>query len=168
MWKIDYTLRLYRNHENKISELYHKKSHKGDAGVDLYCPREIVVPAKSQAKIRLGCHASINKKTRIRFPTKEDITTMEGIGYFLFPRSSISKTPLRMSNSIGLIDAGYRGELIGVVDNISEEDYTVRQGDRLFQIVNPDLIPFTEILENEESDMDETERGSGGFGSTGK
>ena len=73
-----------------------------------------------------------------------------------------------MSNSIGLIDVGYRGELIGVVDNISEEDYVVKTGDRLFQIVNADLAPFKEIFENEECDMDETERGAGGFGSTGK
>ncbi len=168
MLKVEYTLRLYKNHENEYPEMYQKKNHIGDAGIDLYCPREVVVPAKSQAKIRLGCHASISKKTRIRFPCQGDITTLEGIGYFLFPRSSISKTPLRMSNSIGLIDAGYRGELIGVVDNISDEDYTVKQGDRLFQIVNPDLTPFTEILENEECDIEKTDRGSGGFGSTGK
>ena len=168
MMNVDYTLKLYRNHENNHTELYKKTGHTGDAGVDLYCPRELLIPAKSQAKIRLGCHASIIKKTRFHFSSKNDISTMEGVGYFLFPRSSISKTPLRMSNSVGLIDSGYRGELIGVVDNISDEDYLVKQGDRLFQIVNPDLKPFTEILENDECDIDETERGSGGFGSTGK
>jgi len=168
MMKVDYTLRLYRNHENENPELYKKTSHTGDSGVDLFCPRDVVVPAKGQAKIRLGCHASVGKKTRIQFPSGGDFSTMEGVGYFLFPRSSISKTPLRMSNSIGLIDVGYRGELIGVVDNISEEDYLVKTGDRLFQIVNADLAPFKEIFENEECDMDETERGAGGFGSTGK
>ncbi len=167
MLKVEHSLRLYRNHENKHPELYKKKEHSGDAGVDLYCPRDVVVPAKGQAKIRLGCHASVGKKTRVQFPPGGDFSTMEGVGYFLFPRSSISKTPLRMSNSIGLIDAGYRGELIGVVDNISDQDYTVKEGDRLFQIVNSNLEPFFEIMENEECDIDETDRGSGGFGSTG-
>ena len=168
MMKVEYTLKLYRNHENQHSELYKKSVNKGDSGVDLFCPRDVLVPAKSQEKIRLGCHASIVKKTQINFPSGGDFTTMEGVGYFLFPRSSISKTPLRMSNSIGLIDSGYRGELIGVVDNISDEDYLIKQGDRLFQIVNGYLSSFVEIVENEECEMDETERGAGGFGSTGK
>jgi dUTP pyrophosphatase len=70
-----------------------------------------------------------------------------------------------MSNSIGLIDAGYRGELIAVVDNISDDNYLIKEGTRLFQIVNPSLTSFSriEIMDN----LTETERGTGGFGSTG-
>jgi dUTP pyrophosphatase len=85
--------------------------------------------------------------------------------YLLMPRSSISKTPLRMSNSIGLIDAGYRGEIIAMVDNIKTEDYMIHIGDRLFQIVAMDGSPISFELVD---DLSETTRGSGGFGSTGK
>ena len=81
------------------------------------------------------------------------------------PRSSISKTPLRMSNSIGLIDGGYRGEIMASCDNIKDYEYQVEKGQRLFQIVSPDLssIQFT-IVDN----LSDTSRGLGGFGSTGK
>ena len=83
----------------------------------------------------------------------------------LVPRSSISKTPLRMANSIGIIDAGYRGEIMAAVDNISDEDYMISPGDRLFQLVHPTLYP---IHASVESNLSDTERGEGGFGSTGK
>ena len=89
----------------------------------------------------------------------------DGKPYYLFPRSSISKTPLRLSNSIGLIDGGYRGEIIAAVDNIKEEDCTVEPGQRLFQLVAMDGSPIqVEIVD----ELSETTRGSGGFGSTGK
>ena len=49
----------------------------------------------------------------------------KNVSYYLYPRSSIIKTPLRMSNSVGIIDAGYRGNIIGCVDNIGDIPYTV-------------------------------------------
>ena len=81
------------------------------------------------------------------------------------PRSSISKTPLRLCNSIGLIDAGYRGEIIAAVDNIKKESYKINVGERLFQLVamNGSKINFELV-----SKLTETDRGTGGFGSTGK
>ena len=90
---------------------------------------------------------------------------LDNKAYYLFPRSSISKTPLRLANSIGLIDGGYRGELVGMVDNIYPEDYTVKKGERYFQLVAVDSSPIEFELVDELSD---TSRGEGGFGSTGK
>ena len=85
--------------------------------------------------------------------------------YLLMPRSSISKTPLRQCNSVGLIDAGYRGEIMAAVDNIKDIPYTVEPGQRLFQLVSMDGAPITfEIV----SELSQTDRGDGGFGSTGK
>jgi dUTP pyrophosphatase len=81
------------------------------------------------------------------------------------PRSSIAKTPLRLSNSIGLIDGGYRGEIMAAVDNIKTEDYTVEPGQRLFQLVAMDGAPIHFELVDA---LSETTRGEGGFGSTGK
>ena len=51
------------------------------------------------------------------------------------PRSSISKTPLRLANSIGLIDGGYRGEIMACCDNIKDYEYTIEKGQRLFQLL---------------------------------
>jgi len=82
----------------------------------------------------------------------------------LYPRSSISKTPLRLANSIGIIDSGYRGNIMAAVDNISDEPYQVQKGQRLFQICGRYLEPIELQLVEELSD---TERGNGGFGSTG-
>ena len=81
------------------------------------------------------------------------------------PRSSIAKTPLRLCNSVGLIDGGYRGEIMAVVDNIKSNDYTVEPNQRLFQLVAMNGSPISfEIVQ----DLSESTRGEGGFGSTGK
>jgi len=86
-------------------------------------------------------------------------------GYYMYPRSSISKTPFRLANSVGIIDSGYRGDLMAKVDSVYQTDYKVNVGDRLFQLCTPTLEPFDSI---EMVDFTtETERGSGGFGSSG-
>ena len=85
--------------------------------------------------------------------------------YLLMPRSSISKTPLRLCNSIGLIDAGYRGEIMAAVDNVKQEKYEIDMGQRLFQIVSMDGGPISFELTDE---LSQTKRGTDGFGSTGK
>ena len=84
------------------------------------------------------------------------------IGYYLYPRSSIVKTGFRLANSVGIIDSGYRGNLMAYFDVIKNDRVEVHQ--RLVQICAPDLGPFkVEIVDS----LDETERGDGGFGSTG-
>jgi dUTP pyrophosphatase len=93
----------------------------------------------------------------------------EGFVGLVFPRSSIRKTNLQLSNSVGVIDSGYRGELqatfnkIQGVDNVDRENYKV--GDRVCQIM---IIPHPTIEFNEVEELSNTERGEGGFGSTGK
>ena len=85
--------------------------------------------------------------------------------FYIYPRSSISKTPLRLANSVGIVDSGYRGNLMLALDNIKQAPYTIRKGQRLAQICSPHLSPiFFSIVES----LSETERGSGGFGSTGR
>ena len=87
--------------------------------------------------------------------------------YYLYPRSSISKTPLIMANSVGIIDKDYRGDIMAKVRHIpfeGVEDYKVEMGTRLFQICSPDLSPLKLVIVEE---LTETSRGEGGFGSTG-
>lgn len=90
--------------------------------------------------------------------------------YYLYPRSSISKTPLRMANCVGIIDSGYRGNLIAKVDHIKQDeesqDYVVPAGSRLVQVCSHNLLPFNSVQLVDELDV--TERGEGGFGSTGR
>lgn len=101
-------------------------------------------------------------------------------GYYMYPRSSLSKTHLRLANSTGIVDAGYRGHLIGMFDvvNIPEEvfinknrecDYFGKKYDRYIQICAPGLVPIVvKIVETTEELGEQTERGYGGFGSTGR
>jgi dUTP pyrophosphatase len=120
-----------------------------DSGYDLYASETINIPARTTGKIKFGI-ACENKVTN-------------PCGYFLMPRSSIYKTPLRICNCVGLIDYLYRGEIMAIVDNNSDKDYEVKLGDRLFQLVAPSAEPWTiEIVD----ELSSTERGAGGFGST--
>ena len=132
-------LEFYRNHGH---------FHDGDAGLDLYVLEDIHFDPGETKAIKLGISCE-----------PED-----GIAYYLFPRSSISKTPLRMANSIGLIDGGYRGEIMAMCDNIKSESYTAEKGQRLFQLVATDSSPIQYELVEE---IEMTTRGTGGFGSTG-
>jgi dUTP pyrophosphatase len=84
--------------------------------------------------------------------------------YCLYVRSSIYKTPLRLSNNVGIIDSGYRGNLGSVFD--VSEPVVLKRGQRLIQVCAPDLAPFRVELVDENR-LGNTLRGSGGFGSTG-
>tara|TARA_Y100001970_G_C14146557_1_gene810177 strand:- start:579 stop:1016 length:438 start_codon:yes stop_codon:yes gene_type:complete len=127
----------------------HGHFHSGDAGLDLYALEDLEFQPKETKLIKFGISCE-----------PED-----GVAYFLIPRSSISKTPLRMSNSIGLIDGGYRGEIMACCDNIKESNYIVKKGQRLFQLVSSSCSEIEYELKNE---LKDSTRGSGGFGSTGK
>jgi dUTP pyrophosphatase len=102
----------------------------------------------------------------------DEITNVGGVcyntGYYMFPRSSISKTPLLMSNHTGIIDSGYRGNLIAAVRYLHNgtTSYRVEPHTRLFQICHPQLCPIFVVMVTE-SELTETSRGTGGFGSTG-
>jgi dUTP pyrophosphatase len=87
-------------------------------------------------------------------------------GFYLYPRSSISKTPLTLANQVGIIDSGYRGNIIGAFRMLSTGTWTANRYDRLLQICAPNLEPFlVQIVD--QNNFEETTRGSGGFGSTG-
>ena len=136
---------------NDLAKKYYSKHnhfHKGDAGLDLYILKDQTIKAGETVKIKLGISCE----------------NIDGKGYLLFPRSSISKTPLRLANSIGLIDWGYRGEIMAVCDNIKDYDFSISKGDRLFQIVSSDMSSIEFEIANE---LSVTTRVSGGFGSTG-
>lgn len=83
----------------------------------------------------------------------------------LIPRSSTWKTPLRMPNSIGVIDSDYRGEVCALLQNTSDFEAYKEAGERLVQGV---IVPVPSVQIQEVEELSETSRGVGGFGSTGK
>lgn len=162
-----------------------------NAGFDLYIPSNVITTDNTTVwidhKVKATmteriCSCSNNSEPNTNKPTpvknigKTPCCKRETIarGYCIYPRSSLSKTPLMLANHVGIIDSGYSGNLIGafrhIVSNLPE--FTIEKEIRLLQICHPSLLPFTiEIVENEQSLFDGIEntiRGSGGFGSTGK
>jgi dUTP pyrophosphatase len=89
------------------------------------------------------------------------------IPYYMYPRSSLSKTPLILANHVGIIDSGYRGFLIGAFRNLNISSYTIEKHNRLLQVCHPSLYPLHVVMVDE-SELSTTSRGEGGFGSTGK
>lgn len=91
-------------------------------------------------------------------------------GYYLYPRSSMgAKTPLRCANSVGIIDSGYRGNIKGCLTNINEIGFELVRGERYMQLCPGNIsypVFITEVNSLEE--LGKTNRGLGGFGSTGK
>lgn len=87
--------------------------------------------------------------------------------FYMYPRSSMSRTPLMLANHTGIIDSGYRGFLISALRSLDPgTPYQLDKNTRLLQICHPSLCPI--IVEMvKESDLSVTARGEGGFGSTG-
>lgn len=132
-----------------------KITHQGDSGIDLFFPDELT--------IRVGETKLVNLKIKSQMYDSEE--NYKTISYDLRARSSIYKTPLRIANGSGLIDAGYTGNIMVALDNIKDFDYTIKRGQSLVQLVAGDLKP---ILTKKVSQLQETTRGEQGFGSTNK
>lgn len=157
----EYILRIIANNE-EIANLYknHSYYNEGDSGIDLFCSEDIVIKTGETKKIKFDISCEIICVDN----DKEDVYN---ISYLLLPRSSIVKTPLRMANSMGLIDAFYRNNICAFVDNIKEQDYEVKKGTRLFQLIVPSLKPFHRI-EVSDHFLNPNKNRNGGFGSTNK
>ncbi len=139
--------------DTEHKHFYEKRTqaYEGDAGLDLFCPNEITIHSKSTVLIDL----------EVKCKMVDDWG--KPVSYYLYPRSSIYKMPIRMANSVGIIDSMYRHTIKAAVDNNSDEDYSITKGTRLFQICAPDLSN----LHVEFAELEETKRGEG-FGSSGK
>ena len=127
-----------------------------NSGFDLFSPEDIETNLNT-----------VKLDTQVTCSMLDD--NKDNCGFYLYPRSSISKTNLRFANSVGIIDSGYRGRLLAIFD-IIRNDYvstTIEKHSRLLQICSGDLQPFIVILVDDKSVLGETARGSGGFGSTG-
>ena len=131
-----------------------KGNSKKDSGIDLFCPRTVVIPPGEIKLIDMEVKCAVYKYG-------------EPCPYYMYSRSSTPiKYGLILGNSVGIIDCGYRGNLMASFYNTKKEPVTISQGTRLVQICMPNLsYDFSRKLVDK---LDSTERGEGGFGSTGK
>ena len=142
------TLKLKKLDEELPTPAY---ANPGDAGLDLYAAKDVV----------------LQPGQRVMIPTGIAIAIPQGYAGFVQPRSGLAaKQGFSIVNTPGLIDSGYRGE-IGVIglNTDTRSEIAIKRGDRVAQLVIQE-VPVVELLEVNE--LDETERSSGGFGSTGK
>ena len=127
--------------------------HNGDSGIDLITIDDIIIQSQTIESIDFNIQCEMI-----------DLDTNNFTSYYLVPRSSISKTNLIMANSIGIIDAGYRGNIIAKVRNLNlTNNETIKKYTCLFQIISPDLKPIRlNIVDN----LSITTRNDNCFGST--
>lgn len=143
---------------DEVKEMYsnHSTYHEGDSGLDLFIVADETIPAGETKLVDLGISCQL-KGFSLAQPVKY-------FSYNMYSRSSISKTPLRLANGVGLCDAGYLGPLKAALHNTGTTNFTVKKGERYVQLARPDLgeISF-ELVDN----LRESTRGQMGFGSTG-
>lgn len=165
----DIYIKAAEKHNNKLIE----DPYFYDAGFDLYLPREgegarffsmkkdsIDIPV-NKVDFKVKCCAKIYNRDSIS-------SNLIYTPFYTYARSSISKTSLRLANNQGIIDAGYRGSIIGMFDCIYKNEI-LEPYSRILQICAPSLMPiFIEIVDSLEQLGPSTSRGTGGFGSTGK
>jgi len=181
--------KMYKEAASKHNNKIFNDPHFYDAGFDLFLP-------KNQDKLEVECYGSgtrffgtefqnydipVNKvdfKVKCCAKMYNYDNKFFYTPFYTYARSSISKTPLRLANNQGIIDAGYRGSLIGMFDcpyserpmsDDRDQDFYMAEYSRILQICAPGLIPiYVRILDTFEELGPSTSRGSGGFGSTGK
>jgi dUTP pyrophosphatase len=145
---------LLQVRNSNVSTHYTTKELDGEnAGFDLHVPETVTFAPGERKFLGMGVSAAVSENNSVA-------------PYWLVPRSSLSKTGLMMMNSVGVIDKGYRGELIAAFWNTLGTEVTVKKGDRLVQVVSRDMKSFTNVTLVDS--LPESLRGEGGFGSSGK
>lgn len=159
---------LYTENE-ELRELYKDVAQKhnlnvmssrfADSGFDLYAPNEIMVESGKTFMLNyeVKCAMYENNMDGDKFPQ----------AFCLYSRSSIYKFGLRLVNCVGIIDRGYRGN-IGAVFDVLPDAKPIEKHQRVTQICHPGLEPFLVHVVDSLDKLGRTERGEGGFGSTGK
>jgi len=160
-----------QKHREKLVELYKKLTrHGGDAGLDLFCLNACVVPYDGKRlKVDLGFSMVLADTALSEDSIVEQKTS---ISYMFLARSSTHKKGIMQCNAVGIIDAGYRGNLMAPVIGMDGNTIIVNCYERLFQVVPFDGKGVDKVIIIEEGqdlhDMFPSDRGTGGFGSTGQ
>lgn len=124
-----------------------KRAHATDAGADLFCTEDLVVPAHGNATARTGVHVQLPSGTCGLLVSKSGLNVRHDV------------------TSTGLIDEGFTGEILVRLHNHGDEDYHLSAGDKVSQML---VLPYAETQFVEVDHLDESERGDAGYGSTGR
>lgn len=138
-------VKIKKLHPDAVIPTYAKD---GDAGMDL-----------------TATSISIDPQGNVVYGTGWAFEIPQGYVGLVFPRSSLSRKDLVLSNSVGVIDSGYRGEVTFKFKRTQSPTIGYEVGDRIGQII---IMPYPKIEFVESDELSETERGTGGYGSTGK
>lgn len=123
-------------------------AHPGDAGFDLFSVKNLIIPAGGREKVATGLIMEIP----------------DGYVGLIWDKSGLSANH-GLKTIAGVVDSGYRGEVLVAIWNTSDKDYEFKKGDKVAQmLIQPVIFPEIEEIDN----LSETSRGDGGFGSTGK
>jgi len=141
------TLRFKRIHPEAVLPVY---AHPSDAGMDVRSVADLVIPAGGHALVPTGLVAIIPPMYEIQVRPRSGLALKHGV--------TVLNTP-------GTIDSGYRGEIGVILANFGDKDFSVSKGDKVAQLV---FAPVVQPEIEETDTIDETDRGAGGFGSTGK
>ena len=140
------TLRFKRIHPDATLPSY---AHASDAGMDVRSVEDVTVPAKGRVLVHTGLVMLLPPMYEAQVRPRSGLALKHGI--------TVLNTP-------GTIDSGYRGEVGVILANFGDGDFEVKKGDKVAQIV---VAPVVQAEIEEAGEIDETDRGSGGFGSTG-
>ena len=140
------TLRFKRIHPDATLPSY---AHASDAGMEVRSVEDVTVPAKGRVLVHTGLVMLLPPMYEAQVRPRSGLALKHGI--------TVLNTP-------GTIDSGYRGEVGVILANFGDGDFEVKKGDKVAQIV---VAPVVQAEIEEAGEIDETDRGSGGFGSTG-
>ena len=140
-------LSFKRIHPDAVLPSY---AHPGDAGMDVRSVEDLVIPAGGRVLVHTGLVAVIPEGYELQVRSRSGLALKSGVAVL---------------NSPGTVDAGYRGEIGVILANFGDGGFVVKKGDRVAQLV---AAPVTVAEISETAEVDATERGAGGFGSTGR
>lgn len=165
-----YILYIHVPTDNQMREVYQQRindhndslvsnSHP-DSGFDLLVEEDQMMELQKANKVDF--------KVKCEMLERVDNHCWVPCAFYLYPRSSISKTKFRLANNVGVIDSGYRGNLMGMFDVIyATENVLCEKNTRLLQICTATLEPFKIVMIHNDAGLSSTTRNEGGFGSTG-
>ena len=140
-------LRVRRVHPDAVLPAY---AHPGDAGLDLTSTAAVTLPSGGRAAV----------------PTGLAVAVPEGWVGLVHPRSGLARRHgVTVANAPGTVDAGYRGEVLVLLVNLGQEEVSLAAGERIAQLL-VQRVGHAHVVEVD--DLEDTSRGSGGFGSTGR
>jgi len=141
------TLRFMKVHPEAVLPAY---AHHGDGGMDVRSVEDLTIAPGKRALVHTGLVMLLPPAYEAQVRPRSGLALKHGV--------TVLNTP-------GTVDSGYRGEVGVILANFGEDDFHVAKGDKIAQIV---VAPVTQPEVVETTEVDETDRGSGGFGSTGK